>query len=400
MRAPKILFLNPWKRLIGPNRYLVELLRYAPELAVQATIVFDKPRETLPSDGASEYEALGCQIAVWPETAWVHMHPTFTNGLHLLNTHTLGLMSVIRRLRALRPDLVVTNTEIVWVGGMAAKLLRIPHLQIFHAITFKERLGHRPALLRGYLAFISFWSQKVIAVSETLATALLEGGVADSKIAVVPNPLPVTRLQAEAKAPLPAEWQPFTNRYPLLLCTGQISPMKGQDMLIEALPAIREQYPDLLCLFAGELCPSSGLDDTEGFYQQLLQRVGELGLESHLSFLGEVDNLPILLHQADVYVQPSRTESFGRVVAEALVCGTPVVAFAVGGIPEVVGAGGVLVPSGNLSQLAEAILSLLSDSDEAKARVKQGQVHVQQQFDVAQVASRFRDVARQAISHV
>jgi glycosyltransferase involved in cell wall biosynthesis len=91
--------------------------------------------------------------------------------------------------------------------------------------------------------------------------------------------------------------------------------------------------------------------------------VTELGLGSRVRFVGTATPLVELLPLADLFVLPSETESFGLAALEALACGVPVVATAVGGIPEVVrdGETGLLVPPEDPAALARAIESLLAD---------------------------------------
>jgi glycosyltransferase involved in cell wall biosynthesis len=168
--------------------------------------------------------------------------------------------------------------------------------------------------------------------------------------------------------------------------------MKGQDQLVEALPAVLKEFPDLLCVFAGRVGSGAGVEDTAVFMRNLEKRVAELGIGGHIRFAGEVESLMPLLRDADLYVQPSRTESFGRVVAEALARGTPVVAFAVGGLPEVAGPGALLVEPGNSAALSEAIVLALGAPEEMAERARRGREHVRQNYEACRVARSFRNV--------
>jgi glycosyltransferase involved in cell wall biosynthesis len=389
----RVLFLNPWDRLIGPNRYLVEMLRHAPEMAQKSTVVFPQADEAL-----EEYRELGCQVLIWPEIGLVHPHPTVRSVVQLLLTHSAGLFRVTRRMRSLDPDVVISNSEILWVGGMAARLMHIPHMQVFHGLISEYRFRGKPILWKNYLSFLSLWSQRFIAVSEALASALRSGGISAKKIVLIHNPIPLNYFRPQISKDIVSEYDSLLqNRYPILLCVGQIFPVKGQDLLLKALPMIKERYPQVLCIFAGRVGSPEGLDDTERFHHQLLRRVEELNLGSNVRFLGEVNHLDILYKRAHVCVNPSRMESFCRVIAEALLCGTPVVAFAVGAIPEVAGPGALLVPSGDIKGLAKAIIDTLMNPNEARARAEKGRTHVEQQFNAVDVARRFYDAIVQMV---
>lgn len=386
----KVAFLNPWDRLIGPNRYLVELLRATPEVAAGALVVLPPG-----SDAGDEYRQLGCRVESWPEAAMVHPRAAPRDLLRLAGRHTGGLARVAARLQRFAPRVVMTNSESVWVGGLAARLLGLPHLQAVHALTFEQRLGGRPALLAAYLGTLASWSRRLVAVSRTVAAALVRGGVAAERVAVVPNPIPVARLTAlQAGGALGSELEaalagPPRSRHPILLTAGRLSAMKGQDLLVEALPAIRAVHPDLVCLFAGRPGSAAGAEDTGAFVRRLEARIDALGLRAAVTFAGEAVDLQALLRRVDLYVQPSRTESFGRVVAEALVAGTPVVAFAVGGVPEAAGPGALLVPAGDPGALAAAVLAALADPAAARRRTAAGRDHVAREFDVAAIAPLF-----------
>jgi glycosyltransferase involved in cell wall biosynthesis len=186
------------------------------------------------------------------------------------------------------------------------------------------------------------------------------------------------------------------DRFPLIVSAGRISPMKGQDLLVRALPAIREAFPNVLCVFAGRIGSGSGLEDTDKFSVDLTRQVKRLGLESNVIFAGEVENLPDLLRRAAIYVQPSRTESFGRVVAESLLCGIPVAGFEVGGISESGGPGVLLVPPLDVPALSKAIIRVLEAPALARELAREGSAHVKRHFEPGAVAERFFSLVAQA----
>jgi glycosyltransferase involved in cell wall biosynthesis len=94
-----------------------------------------------------------------------------------------------------------------------------------------------------------------------------------------------------------------------------------------------------------------------------MERAQELGVTEHLLFLGKHQSVDELLACADLFLLPSKNESFGLAALEAMACGTPVIASDTGGLPEVVthGETGYLFPLGDVDQMAEGALSLLED---------------------------------------
>jgi glycosyltransferase involved in cell wall biosynthesis len=146
-----------------------------------------------------------------------------------------------------------------------------------------------------------------------------------------------------------------------LVCVGVLGRHKGQDILVEALADLAER--DWHCVLAG------ALDRDPGFVDQLQTRITRLGY-SHRVRLEGVLTGAALSHAyttADLLVAPSRTETYGMAVTEALAHGVPVIAAAVGGLPEALGSTadgtrpGQLVPPGDPAALAAALGDWLGD---------------------------------------
>jgi len=384
-RIPRVIFLNPWDRLIGPNRYLFEMLHHTPDLARKAVVVLARE-----SGAIAEYKCLGSEVVVCPYVEQVRAQVSIGNVVRLFKQHTIGCEKVTKLIRSMGPDLIVSNTEQLLVGGIAGHLLGIPHIKIFHAMSFVYHLANRSNLMKAYLRTFSAESGRVVAVSETLRRALVEGGLSESKITTIPNSLPIQDLEAAASQGLPTDLDVrLAEHNPIIASAGVIFPRKGQDQLIEALPAICERFPKTLCVFAGRVGESSGFENTNGFFKKLQDRIQQLKLESNVLFVGDIDYLPSLLRRADVYVQTSRTESFGRVIAESLICGTSVVSFSVGAIPEVAGPGAVLVDAGDIAGLAQKVVELLRHPEQKRKLVEEGRKHVEQCYEGSMVAEKF-----------
>jgi len=144
-----------------------------------------------------------------------------------------------------------------------------------------------------------------------------------------------------------------------LVCVGAITPLKGHDVLIEAL----RRVDDLLwrCRIVG----SAEVDAP--FAGDLRRRVAALGLSSRIIWAGPVapSGMDEVYAAADLLVAPSRFETYGMAITEALAHGLPVIGTAVGGVPEAFGqsaaAPGVLVEPGHPGPLAAALRRWLTD---------------------------------------
>jgi glycosyltransferase involved in cell wall biosynthesis len=146
-----------------------------------------------------------------------------------------------------------------------------------------------------------------------------------------------------------------------LLCVGVLGHHKGQDLLVEALADLAEQDWD--CVLAGPI------DRDPDFVEQLQARITRLGYGHRVSLTGVLTgaSLSHAYSTADLLVAPSRLETYGMTVTEALAHGLPVIAASVGGLPEALGSTadgsrpGQLVPPGDPAALAAALGKWLGD---------------------------------------
>jgi glycosyltransferase involved in cell wall biosynthesis len=154
-----------------------------------------------------------------------------------------------------------------------------------------------------------------------------------------------------------------------LLCVGAVVRHKGQDVLLEALGSLPELRWS--CTLVGTL------DREPSFVAALYRRVAEAGIADRVRFAGALrrNELARQYRAADLLVLPSRLEAFGMVVTEALAAGLPVVATAVGGVPEALGrtgdeVPGMLVPPEDPIALCDALADWLG-SAELRDRLRQ-----------------------------
>jgi glycosyltransferase involved in cell wall biosynthesis len=146
-----------------------------------------------------------------------------------------------------------------------------------------------------------------------------------------------------------------------LICVGTLGRHKGQDLLVEALAELGDL--DWHCVLAGPL------DRDPDFVGQLQTRITRLGYGHRVRLTGVLTGevLSRAYTTADLLVAPSRSETYGMAVTEALAHGLPVIAAAVGGLPEALGSAadgtrpGQLIPSGDPAALAAAIRNWLGD---------------------------------------
>ena len=175
-----------------------------------------------------------------------------------------------------------------------------------------------------------------------------------------------------------------------LLCVGRLVPVKGIDTLLRAFAIARRKQPDLILDIAGD-GPLRG---------DLGALSAELGIGDAVRFLGRVEGVTAEMEQAAVVVVPSLGEGFGMVALEAAERGRPVIASAVGGLPEIVDDGrtGVLVPRADASALAAAIVDLARDPARAAALGRAARERALAEFALARCADRTAALYREALA--
>ena len=170
--------------------------------------------------------------------------------------------------------------------------------------------------------------------------------------------------------------EPGTTRAPLargsggtplqLLAVATLNPIKGHEILLEALAAIPHENWHLTC--AGSVTRHPATVD------RVRAAISSLKLEDRVALAGELDaaKLHECYDRADVFVLATRQETYGMAVAEALARGLPVVSTTTGAIPDLVGAdAGLLAPPGNIEALAAALARVIGDA-RLRARLADG----------------------------
>lgn len=195
--------------------------------------------------------------------------------------------------------------------------------------------------------------------------------------------------RTEACCTLPEEYG-FAVGAPLVGCVARLEPEKGQPTLLDAWSLVLEGVPEARLLIVGEGSRRDALEaqaDALGLLGEACAGDACVGTRAarpgaKVVFTGRRDDVPSVTAALDVAVLPSYREALGIVVLEAMALGRPVVASAVGGIPEMIedGRTGLLVPPRDPVALAAAIVRLLTDHPYADTLAKRAHDVVHQRF--------------------
>jgi len=277
-----------------------------------------------------------------------------------------------------------------WVGGQLKRRWSIPLVHMFHTLGTLKNAAHRrkeEKEPKGRLKIeeqIMHLADKMVAPSPWEKEQMIRHHRGHpSRIKVIPCGVDLQLFQ-----PIPSlkakKFLGLSQRH-FILFVGRIDAIKGIDVLIQAIHHLSRKpsrgNKDLgLIIIGGELDADPRAESKE--MQRLRKLVAEMNLQERVAFYGSQrqDLLPYFYSAAEALVLPSRYESFGMVVLEAMACGTPVIASRVGGLPYTIKDGhtGFLVPEGNWFLLAERIREIIESPHlkeklvtAARTRVKQ-----------------------------
>lgn len=215
-----------------------------------------------------------------------------------------------------------------------------------------------------------------IAVSEANARYLVQHkGLKKEKVIVIRNGCALDRFDIPDARSVLRRQRGLDENIPLVVVPARLEPQKGHRVLLEALPAVCREFPQVQFLFLGE----------GKLKKELQDQVAALGLESTVRFVGFQPDVANWYALADFTVLPSFYEGLPLVAIESLAASRALVATAVDGTPEVVinGKTGLTVPPGNPAELAKAICNLLRSPELADTYGRQGRQWVEQEFSQA-----------------
>jgi glycosyltransferase involved in cell wall biosynthesis len=256
------------------------------------------------------------------------------------------------------PDLVHAH---FWMSGLAAlsatRDLEVPVVQTFHALgvtkrRFQGRQDTSPPVRVRMERALARDVDRVVATCTDEVGELVRLGAARNRITVVPSGVDVDQFSPDG---------PVAERgdRPRVLCIGRLVPRKGFDTVIRALVGV----PEAELIIAGGPAADELAGDPEA--ARLTRLAERFGVADRVRLVGAVarPDVPALLRSADLVVCTPWYEPFGIVPLEAMACGVPVVASAVGGFLDTVvdGATGTLVPPRRPDRLAAAMRRLLAE---------------------------------------
>jgi len=286
-----------------------------------------------------------------------------------------------RLFRTFKPDIVHTHLYALRYALIPMIFCRVPaRFHTVHSIAQKEvdtlgRIVHHLAFRIGGVIPIS--------ISEEVARTVEE--VYKVQTSIIYNGVPIRHFQgAEKVRSIYRKREGIKDSEVVFLHVGRFSPEKNHRLLVEAFAQAMEECSNLKLLLVGdgELRP-----DIEKI-------VKKKRLEPNIRFLGSRQDIPELLSTCDIFILSSDWEGAPMTILEAMAAGKPVIATAVGGVPELVkdGVTGILVPPQDIQALSGAMIRLAGDSILREVMGKRGREYALERFDVNLIARQYEEL--------
>jgi glycosyltransferase involved in cell wall biosynthesis len=345
----KILFYNHTGQVSGAERLLTTILARLDRRRFAAQVV-------CPDNGplAGMVESLGL-----PCEAIGRMEARFTWRIDRLLGSLANCYGVARELRrrvvASAPDVVHANSiRAGLVATLATAGLNVPVVWHLHDLLPAHALS---TAIRAAAALSP--RARLLAISDAVARNFCGVLLGKTKnrppITTILNAIEVECFRAsEAQGRAVRDELGLNGAGPVLGIVGHLAPRKGQLELLRAFAEVVKEVPDAVLLVVG-----AAIFERD-YARQLKETTHDLGLSQNVRFVGPREDMAAVMRALDVLVVNSWAEPFGLVVLEAMAAGTPVLATAAGGVPEIIrhGETGYLVPPRDQQALAAAILTL------------------------------------------
>jgi L-malate glycosyltransferase len=351
----KILFYNHTGTVSGAERVLSMILDRLDRDCFDPVVVCPEDSRTMEMTKGLKVRARGLPS----------LEARFTWRVDLVVRYLISFARVIRRARRLvideAPDVIHANSiRAGLVMAVATMGLDMPVIWHAHDVLPRHPLSIAVRIVAGATS-----RNHILAVSQAAADRF--GGIIfrllnwQNPITVIHNAVDLERFQPNSDSRHETRRAlGLSEQQRVVGIVGHLTPNKGQLELIEAFAAVTRETSDAVLLVVGEALFNRGAD----YARSLVRATSSFAITNRVRFLGPRDDVPTLMQGFDLLVINSCTEAFPLTLLEGLASGTPVLATAVGGIPEMIRhrENGWLVPARDERSLAEAMLTLLGDA--------------------------------------
>lgn len=347
----RVLFLIGQLGIGGSEGQLRLLLGHLDRDAWEAHVVVYHPSPN--ADHVSQLHEIGVGISSMPES----FRGPFGK-----------LVFTCRIARQIRPDVIHSwtvhdNPYAAWAGRMSGTTVR------WGSLRSSTLLPGFQSLPRWYQRHALRSVQKIIVNSEALGRELQGHGLSRERMLVLRNCVEARRETAQQKAAPDLAELGVEAGHPVFGCVGNIRRVKNQALFVRAMARVAGDHPEARGVIIGET-----LKGEETTRLELEEAIDRLGLAGKIALVGFRRDVPEILRGLVALCMTSDSEGMPNVVLEAMAAGVPVIATAVGGVPDVVrdGVTGILVDVGDEEAVAEAMRRVLEAPDTTRRMAEAG----------------------------
>ncbi len=306
-------------------------------------------------------------------------------ALHRMKSHRFDpriVRDLYRLIKTEKADVVHTHLyDGNKYGRLAAGLARVPAIiSHYHNVYPRRRIKYH--LINRVLANLN---DRILAVSQAVKESVVRfDRISPEMIEVLYNGIDPLNFSGEFEDSGVRQRFGVKPEDFLIGVVARLEEQKGHIYLFRALRQLIPDFPQIKVLVVGD-----------GTLRPVLEaKVLEMELSDKVLFVGTRKNIPEILAALDLFILPSLWEGFSLAILEALAMGTPVIASAVGGAPEVIRSGhnGLLIPPGEESDLVTGVREAILDPRKYKQMGRQGKETVDRKFTLARHLTRLQDI--------
>lgn len=367
-----IVFLHSSSELYGSDRSLLNLVKNLDKDKFNITVI-------LPEDGplVDKINSFDNVEVIINELAVLRRKNLSLSGM---SKYFIELMRSIKFINNLIKeksiDIVYTNTSVIFVGGISAKICKVK--SVWHIREIIKSKYERFIVSK----IVNIFSDYIIANSKATAEAISKN---KDKVKVVYNAIDIEKNSGledidEVYKEVAATIVKSNNKIKIGMA-GRINRWKGQKLFVDMAKLVSEENDNVEFLIAGDVYKGEDyiLDDLKGY-------ILESGVKDKIGLLGQVDNMSNFYKKLDIFVLPSiQPEPFGLVVIEAMNNKLPVVATNHGGPVEIIdnNIDGFLVDYKDAREMAQVVNKLIKDKELRNYIATNAEKKVKEKFNIS-----------------
>jgi glycosyltransferase involved in cell wall biosynthesis len=348
----KILFFTHYTNLHGANKSMLCLLEQLIKEGFEILVICPERGHITRALEIKKIRFIVCNFYNWmtPES---EVNPIFSIEKLIKNYFLLfKLTKIVKRENI---DLIYSNSSCVQIGLLLSKKNKLPHIWHIREFGFDD-FSLKYDFGKKYFKYYLGQSSEIVAISEAIKNRVLIG--MEAKTRVVYNG--VFSLEQVNEFRCKREERYKKQKHFTFCIIGQITKSKNQEEAIKAFSVLKLKYPNAKLLIVG--------NNNNYYGDKLKNLVFVLKLKRSITFTGYVDNPYEVLFKSDALLMCSRNEAMGRVTAEAMASGIPVIGFNSGGTSEIItnGFNGLLYDEKTIKLVSQMEYLILNQNNSKK----------------------------------